>query len=81
MCFHWQTCQLNEYICSWYRAILIRSSILSAGVSPFIIPEGELVFPAIFMTQRRKTPYGYHDPDEAIPVMMNLKQVVMPLIE
>ena len=28
-----------------------------------------------------KNPYCYHDPDEAIPVMVKLKQVVMPFIE
>ena len=29
----------------------------------------------------RKTSYWYHDPDESIPVMMKLKQVVMNFIE
>ena len=48
---------------------------------PVIIPEGELVFPAKFMTPMKKTSHWYHEPNEAIPVMVNLKQVVMPLIE
>ena len=45
---------------------------------PVLIPEGELVFLAKFMTPTRKTSYWYHEPDEAIPVMVKLKQVVMP---
>ena len=48
---------------------------------PVIIPEGELVCPAKFMTPMIKTSHWYHDPNEAIPVMVKLKQVVMPLIE
>ena len=48
---------------------------------PVIIIESELVCPAKFMTPMRKTSYWYHEPDEAIPVMVNLKQVVVPYIE
>ena len=48
---------------------------------PVIIPEGELVCPAKFMTPTIKTSHWYHKPNEAIPVMVKLKQVVMPLIE
>ena len=48
---------------------------------PVLFPEGELFCPAKFMTPTRKTSYWYHDPDEAIPVMVKLKQVVMPYIE
>ena len=48
---------------------------------PFIITEGELVCPAKFMTPMKKTSHWYHEPNEAIPVMVKLKQVVMPLIE
>ena len=48
---------------------------------PVIIPEGELVCPAKFMTPMKKTSYRYHDPNEAIPVMVKLKQVVMLIIE
>ena len=33
------------------------------------------------MTPMIKTSHWYHDPNEAIPVMVKLKQVVMPLIE
>ena len=33
------------------------------------------------MTPMRITYYWYCEPDEAIPVMVKLKQVVMPLIE
>ena len=46
-----------------------------------IITEGELVCPAKFMTPTRKTFYWYHDPYEAIPFTVKLKQVVMPYIE
>ena len=47
---------------------------------PVLIPEGELVFSAKFMTPMRKKPYWYHKTDESIPVMENLKQVVMTYI-
>ena len=33
------------------------------------------------MTTMRKTSYLYHEPDEAIPGMVKLKQVVIPYIE
>ena len=33
------------------------------------------------MTTMRKTSYWYHYTDEAIPVMVKLKKVVMPYIE
>ena len=46
-----------------------------------IIPEGELVCKAKFMTPMKKTSHWYHETNEAIPVMVKLKQVVMPLIE
>ena len=48
---------------------------------PVIIPEGELVCPAKFMTPMKKNSHWYHEPNEAIPFMVKLKQVVMPLIE
>ena len=48
---------------------------------PVIIPEGELVCPDKFMTPMKKTSHWYHGPNKAIPVMVKLKQVVMPLIE
>ena len=48
---------------------------------PVIIPEGELFYPANFMTPMKKTSHWYYKPNEAIPVTMKLKQVVMPLIE
>ena len=46
-----------------------------------IIPEGELVCTAKFMTPMVKNSHLYHEPNESIPVMVKLKQVVMPLIE
>ena len=45
---------------------------------PVIIHEGELVFPAKFITPMSKTSYWYHKPDEAITVMLKFKKVVMP---
>ena len=45
---------------------------------PIIIPEGDIVCPAKVMTPMRKTSYWYREPDEAIPVMVKLKQVVIP---
>ena len=41
--------------------------------TPVIIPEDELVFPSKFMTPMIKTYYWYHNPVEAIPVMVKLK--------
>ena len=49
--------------------------------SPVITPEGELFCPAKFLTPTRKTFYWHHETYEAIPVMVNSKQVVMPYIE
>ena len=46
-----------------------------------IIPGGELVCPAKFMTPMKKTSHWYHGPNEAIPVMVKLEQVGMHLIE
>ena len=40
---------------------------------PVIIPEGELVCSAKFMTPTRKTSYWYHEPDEAMLFMVKLK--------
>ena len=48
---------------------------------PIIISEGEIVCPAKFMTPMRKTSYWYNEPDEAIPVMVKLKQGVTPYTE
>ena len=48
---------------------------------PVIITEGELFCPAKFMTPLKQTSHWYHKINEAIPDMVNLKQVVMPLIE
>ena len=48
---------------------------------PVIIPEGELVCQDKFMTPMIKTSHWYHEPNKAIPVMVKLKQVVMPLFE
>ena len=42
---------------------------------PVMIPEGELVCPAKFMTTTRKTPYWYHEPDEEIPVRVKLNKL------
>ena len=60
---------------------LQKQYICHAFDLPVIITEGELVCPAKFMTPMRKTSYRYHEPDEAIPVMDKLKQVLMTFIE
>ena len=33
------------------------------------------------MTSMRKPSYWFHDPDEAIPIIVKLKQVLLPFIE
>ena len=55
-----------------------RNNICHTFDPPVIILEGEPVFPVKFIAPMRKTSYWYHNPDEAIPVMLKLKQVVMP---
>ena len=41
MCFHRKTCRINHHLIqiiykrAWYKAIVIRSSILSSGESPY----------------------------------------------
>ena len=47
---------------------------------PVIIPESELACKGKFMTPMKKTSHWYHETNKAIPVMVKLKQVVMPLI-
>ena len=48
---------------------------------PVILTEGELVCKAKFMTPMKKTSHWYPDPNEAIPVMVKLKQFFIPIIE
>ena len=48
---------------------------------PVIIPEDELFCPEKFMIPMIKSSYWYHEPDETIPAMVNLEQVLMPFIE
>ena len=45
-----------------------------------VIPERELFCPKKVMTQMRKTSYWYHESYKTIPVMVKLKQVMMPYI-
>ena len=70
------------YIFQWtYNAYILQEKYTCYEFDPpVIIPEGELVCPAKFMTPTRKKSYWYHKPDEAIPAMVKLKQVVMPYI-
>ena len=65
----------DKYKRAWYKARVIRSSVLYVGESLFIIPEVEIFCPAKFMTPMRKTSYWYHEPDEAIPVMVKLNKL------
>ena len=71
------------YIVKWTgNAYTLQGKyICHAFNPPVIIPEGELVCSAKFMTPMIKTSHWYHNKNEAIPVMVKLKQVVMPLIE
>ena len=71
------------YIVKWIGdAYTLQENLICHAFYPsVIITEGELVCPAKFMTPIIKTFPWYHEPNEAIPVMVKLKQVVMPLIE
>ena len=70
------------YIVKWTgnAYTLQEKNKLHAFNLPVIIPECELVCPAKFMTPMKKIYHWYHEPNEAIPAMVKLKQVVMPLI-
>ena len=71
------------YIVKWTgNAYTLQEIYKCHAFAPLvIIPEGELVCPAKFMTPMKKTSHWYHETNEAIPIMLKLKQVVMPLIE
>ena len=71
------------YIFLWTgNAYTLQEQYTCHALDPtVIITEGELVLPAKFMTSMRKTSYWYHKPDEAISVMLKLKQLVIPYIE
>ena len=76
-------CYSGYYIVKWTgNAYTLQEKYKCHAFNPpVIIPDGELVFPAKFMTPMKKTSHWYHETNEAIPVMLNLKQVVMPFIE
>ena len=57
-----------------------RKEKIHAFNPPVIITEDELVCPAKLMTPMKKTSHWYHETNKAIPVVVKLKQVVMPLI-
>ena len=81
-----QTSECNThgyYIVKWTgnAYTLQKIYICHAFNPPVIIPEGELVCPSKFMTPMKKTSHWYYKPNKEIPVMVKLKQVVMPLIE
>ena len=71
------------YIVQWTgNAYTIQEIYTCHEFDPlFLIPEGDLICPANFMTPMIKTSYWYQKPYEAIPIMVNLKQVIMPFIE
>ena len=71
------------YIVKWTdNAYTLQGKYKCHGFNPpVIITEGELVCPAKFMTPMKKTSHWYHKTNEAIPVMVNFKQVFIPLIE
>ena len=55
------------------RDMYIFYCIVHAFESSVTNPKGELFCTEKFMTTMRKNSYWYHEPDEAIPVMMKLK--------
>ena len=67
------------YIVRWTGNVYILQEKSTCHVfdPTVLITEGELFFTAKFMTPMRKTSYWYHKPEEAIPVMVKLKHVVM----
>ena len=71
------------YIFRWtgYSYTLQGKYTCHAFDPPDLIPEGELSCPDKFITPMRKTSYWYHRTDEEIPVVVKLKQVVVPYIE
>ena len=81
-----QTSDINKhgyYIVKWTgNAYTLQEKYkCHAFDPPVIITEGELVCPAKFMTPMKKTSHWYHEINKAIPVMVKLKQVVIPLVE
>ena len=71
------------YIVKWTgNAYTLKEKYKCHAFNPaVIIPEGELVFKAKFMNPMKKTSHWYHETNKSTPVMVKLKQVVMPLIE
>ena len=71
------------YIVKWTgNAYTLQGKYKCHAFDPrVIISDGELFCQAKFMTPMIKNSHWYHDQNEAIPVMLKLKQVVMPLIE
>ena len=70
------------YIVQWTGNVytLQKQYTSHAFNTPVIIYKGELVFTANVWTPLSKSSYWNHDPDEAIPVIVKLKQVVIPHI-
>ena len=67
-------CTLNAYT--------LQGKYTCHAFDPLVlILKGEFFCPANFMNPMRKTSYWFQDPDEEIPVMVKLKQDVMPCIE
>ena len=71
------------YIVQWTgNAYTLQGKYTCHAFDPsVIISEGELVCPAKFMTSMRKPSYWCHDPYEAIPFMVKLKQLMMPFVQ
>ena len=71
------------YIVKWTdNAYTLKEKYKCHAFNPaVIIPEGELVFKAKFMTPMKKTSHWYHETYKEIPVIVKLKQVVIALIE
>ena len=71
------------YIVKWTgNAYTLQGKYKCHAFNPLvIITESELVCPDKFMTPMKKTSHCFHKTSKAIPVMVNLKQVVMSIIE
>ena len=77
--FQTSYCNTHEYyIFKWTDNAYTPQEIYKCHAfdPPVIITEGEIVCPAKFMTPMIKTPHWYHKTNEAIPVMVKLKNLL-----
>ena len=65
--------RLDIILFNWTgTAYTLQGKYTCQGLDPPVItPEGGIFCPDKFMITMRKTSYCYHEPDEAIPVIVN----------